>query len=387
MKTLMLNKENLNESLSYPKWKRIGKVIKPGPLNNNKPSLTITKPELWKQQKVNLITCSDSDLFDIYYHKFEDEIRAFEKVSFGTGEKYVIEGETAFNTGVVIDVANDTLIDEPLILDYKLTESGNTLIDHNFIHIGKNSKVKVVIRYGGDLKEADDSLIYYHNGVTKILVEAGGSLEIAKVQLLDDKAYHIDNNVSIIKEKAFVRFAGIDLGGDTIATNYYAHLEGDEAANDTVTAYLGDGNKRLDIGYDCVHSGLRTKSLIDCHGALLNNARKIFRGNLKFNKGAKKSIGKESEFVLLLDKTVHSDAIPALLCDEDDVSGEHAASAGQVDEEQLFYLMSRGFSLKEAKKLIIHGFFSKVIDLLPNENLKDEVERELERRLLYGSES
>ena len=76
--------------------------------------------------------------------------------------------------------------------------------------------------------------------------------------------------------------------------------------------------------------------------------------------------------------------MPALLCDEDDVSGEHAASAGQVDEDQLFYLMSRGFNLKEAKKLVIHGSFSPIIDRLGITSIQERVELELERRLLYA---
>ncbi len=116
----------------------------------------------------------------------------------------------------------------------------------------------------------------------------------------------------------------------------------------------------------------------------MDHARKIFRGNLKFERGSTKSAGEESEYVLLLDENVRSDALPALLCDEDDVSGEHAASAGQVDEDQLFYLMSRGFNLKEAKKLVIHGSFTPVIDRVGIDSIQERIEAELERRLLYA---
>lgn len=381
MKTLMHNKINEYTSLEYPKWKRMGKVLKPEEINNNQPELSIALPNDTSGLKINRLTCTDSDLYDVYFDKFEKQIRAFEELSFGTGAKYVREGETSFNNGALIRIEEGSVVEEHVTLEYTMSQEANTLIEHNFIYVGEGASAHIVIKYVSNGPLGQDKT-FYHNGVTKVYVEKGGQLKLSKVQLLGEEVIHIDNNVSIICDNGNVEFSSIDLGAGDIATNYYAYIDGENANNDTITAYLGDKEQRLDIGYDSVHKGIRSTSLIDCQGALLGAARKVFRGNLKFEKGAYKSAGKESEYVLLLDPRVHSDAIPALLCDEDDVSGEHAASAGQVNEEQLFYLMSRGFSLIEAKKLIIHGSFSRVIDLLPSAALQEQVEQVLERRLL-----
>lgn len=110
--------------------------------------------------------------------------------------------------------------------------------------------------------------------------------------------------------------------------------------------------------------------------------QKIFKGTLDFKKGASRSKGIEEEYAILLDKTVKADAIPLLLCEEDDVEGQHAASAGQIDSDKLFYLMSRGLDEKEAKKLIVEASFTPIIDKIPMEYLKEEITKEIHRRIV-----
>jgi Fe-S cluster assembly protein SufD len=206
------------------------------------------------------------------------------------------------------------------------------------------------------------------------------------MQDFSDYVLHIDNTVATIAKDAKVTYNSIDLGGHVVVTDYTAYMDGDGSGSESRTAYLGSGKRRLDIGFNLFHTGKHTESLIRTKGALLGESRKIFRGNMKFERGSKRSTGSESEYVLLLDKRVHSDAIPALLCDEDDVQGEHAASAGQVNDNQLYYLMSRGFSKKEAMKLIIHGNFAEFMDSLPSEAYRNYIDEELNRRLVYGDD-
>ncbi len=385
METIIKNKKHSYDLMPYPKWKRLGLSMEPEIISNNKPTISVIKPDVWKDVRLNKITCSQSDLLDIYYNPYDAELREFEALNHGCDIKYVYEGETAFNAGLIIRLDEERKLDEPLIIEYNIDDNTPYLVDHHYIHVKRNASAHIIIKYSGNTSE--DLAKGYHNGVTKIYVEEGASLKLTKLQFFGENVYHIDNNVSVINHNGYVEFSSIDLGSKSMASKYLAYLAGSDAKSDTVTAYLGKGDQKLDIGYESIHQGVRSESLIDCHGALLDHAKKIFRGNLKFKRGGYKSVGKEAEYVLLLDKDVHSDAIPALLCDEDDVVGEHAASAGQLDEDQLFYLMSRGFSEKEAKKVIVHGFFSKVIDLIPIQGLKDEVEERLERSLVDERES
>jgi len=98
-------------------------------------------------------------------------------------------------------------------------------------------------------------------------------------------------------------------------------------------------------------------------------------------RGAKKAKGNESEVVLLLDKTVRSDAIPALWCSEDDVQANHSASAGQIDENKLYYMMSRGLSIDEAKLLMVEASFNPVIDTLPSDTMRESIRDYIGRRI------
>ena len=94
------------------------------------------------------------------------------------------------------------------------------------------------------------------------------------------------------------------------------------------------------------------------------------------------SKGSEEEFVTLLDDSVRSIAIPLLLSDEDDVEGLHAASVGKVDEDILFYIMSRGLSLSDAKKLIIESKLTPTIDMIPMESLRNEVWNNIDNKIM-----
>lgn len=115
----------------------------------------------------------------------------------------------------------------------------------------------------------------------------------------------------------------------------------------------------------------KSKSDIHTLGALSDVSKKSFRGTLDFLHGATGSEGAEEDTCLLLDPTVKSVSLPLLLCKEDNVVGNHAASAGQLDKTKLFYLMSRGFSEAEAKHIIVESMIRPIIDRIGNEDIEE----------------
>ncbi len=373
-------KKNAYDTMPYPVWKRIGRIEQTeliiGHMNPKGYSEADNVSE-WTHMgaKIHRVSYLDKDIEDVFYSPFSDELERIDQFPFGVSEKYVLEGETNFGSGHVIDLPEGFNSENPLVLEYGVNKENPVLVEQTFIRAAKHVKATIVIRY------TSDDITGYHNGLLKVVADDYAQVNVIILQTLSEQVSHVFNGVSLIGEHATVSYSRFDFGGSTVVTDYSAHIIGDYANNKTITAYLGRHEQRMDIGFNSVHYGRYSNSIIETKGALMHKSKKIFRGNLKFVKGASKSSGREEEYVLLLDPTVHSDAIPALLCDEDDVSGEHAASAGQVDEQKLFYLMSRGFSEKEAKKLVIHGSFSPVIDLLPSQALKEEVEQLIERSL------
>lgn len=347
----------------YPTWKRLKA--------NGSP-----KSDYMPFNKLSVIKQPQSGLEVKMFTKLDSDKYINVERSYGVSPKHVTLTEAFNNAGVAIEVKANVKVKEPVVVRFEFDELNQSLLDHNLIVAQENSEVTVVFDY------VDSYGNGYHNGVTKVHVEKNAKVTLIQLQNFKDTTTHIHSTVTLIGEEGEMHYKTIDLGAETLATDYSVYLEGREAKSYVDTIYLGDGQRKLDLSYNVYHKGIRTISKILTHGALLDEARKIFRGNLNFLRGAKKSAGSETEYVILLDKRVKADSIPALLCDEDDVQGEHAASAGQINEEQLFYLMSRGLSELEAKKLIIHASFAPVIDELPTTVLKERIENELNRRLI-----
>ena len=128
-----------------------------------------------------------------------------------------------------------------------------------------------------------------------------------------------------------------------------------------------------------VHEGRDTTSNLIVDGALMEDSYKVFKSRIDFLEGSKHSRGNEEEFAILLDSTARSISVPALLSHEDDVEGNHAASAGKLDQDMLYYFLTRGFDTETAERMIIDAKFAPVIDAVIYEDERKAIYEELER--------
>jgi FeS assembly protein SufD len=296
---------------------------------------------------------------------------------YGVNEELVKLGEKHYNSGIFVQVPRNTRLSEPIRLEYNLDSENPVLIDSNIIIAEENSEISIVIDY-----TAQEEVEGFHNGVTKVYAKDGAVVNIIKVQRLNDKSLHFDSHISYSGYGAKVNWVQVELGAKKSITNYINNLNEVESEANISSIYFADKDRYIDLSYHMNHRGRRSISNIETRGALKDNAKKVFRGTLDFKLGASRSKGSEAEYAILLDKTVKSDAIPLLLCQEDDVEGMHAASAGQIDSEKLFYLMSRGLEEREAKKLIVEASYAPIIDKIPLEGLREAISEEIHRRLV-----
>ena len=175
-------------------------------------------------------------------------------------------------------------------------------------------------------------------------VKETGKVVVKKVNLLPEHVQHIEHRYTKLEDKADVEYINIEIGGSENILNYYHDLVGQESRVVHDIAYLGNKEQKFDISMVMSHGGKKSFSDIHTLGALSGNSKKSFRGTLDFLHGATAAEGAEEDTCLLLDSTVKSISLPLLLCKEDNVVGNHAASAGQIDHNKLFYIMSRGFN-------------------------------------------
>ncbi len=292
-------------------------------------------------------------------------------LTYGTGK--ILEElnyETA-NSKVRIQTSNKK---EDIRIRYNFDDNNVNLI--NQIEIIANGDTNVIIEY-----KSQTSLKCLHNGIIRAIANENAKLDVTIVNLLNENSDNFEAIENRLEKNSKVNYTIIDIGGKTSISNYYSNIIGENADNDLKSIYLGIGEQRKDINYIAELRGTKTNIDIDVQGALKDEAKKNFKGTIDFKKGSKKAKGNENEYCMLLSDKAKSIALPMLLCTEEDVEGNHSTASGKVDEKQLFYIMTRGISYKEAVKLIVKSKFNKIIERILDEELKNEILSEIDKRL------
>ena len=278
--------------------------------------------------------------------------------------------ETA-NSKIRIQTSNKK---ENIKIRYNFDDNNLNLI--NQIEIIANGDTNVIIEY-----KSQTSQKCLHNGIIRTIANENAKLNVTIVNLLNENSDNFESIENRLEKNSKVKHTIIDIGGKTSVSNYYSNVIGENADNDLKSIYLGIGEQRKDINYIAELRGTKTNIDIDVQGALKDSAKKNFKGTIDFKKGSKKAKGNENEYCMLLSDKAKSIALPMLLCTEEDVEGNHSTASGKVDEKQLFYIMTRGISYKEAVKLIVKSKFNKIIERILDEELKDEILSEIDKRL------
>ena len=246
----------------------------------------------------------------------------------------------------------------------------------NQIEIIATGDTNVIIEYKSQTTQK-----CLHNGIIRTIADENAKLNVTIVNLLNEESDNFEAIENKLEKNSKVNYTIIDIGGKTSVSNYYSNVIGENADNDLKSIYLGIGEQRKDINYIAELRGTKTNIDIDVQGALKDSAKKNFKGTIDFKKGSKKAKGNENEYCMLLSGKAKSIELPMLLCTEEDVEGNHSTASGKVDEKQLFYIMTRGISYKEAVKLIVKSKFNKIIERISDEDLKEEVLSEIDKRL------
>lgn len=292
-------------------------------------------------------------------------------LTYGTGK--ILEElnyETA-NSKIKIQTSNKK---ENIRIRYNFDDNNLNLI--NQIEIVANGDTNVIIEY-----KSQTSQKCLHNSIIRAIANENAKLNVTIVNLLNENSDNFEAIENRLEKNSKVNYTIIDIGGKTSISNYYSNIIGENADNDLKSIYLGIGEQRKDINYIAELRGTKTNIDIDVQGALKDKAKKNFKGTIDFKKCSKKAKGNENEYCMLLSDKAKSIALPMLLCTEEDVEGNHSTASGKVDEKQLFYIMTRGISYKEAVKLIVKSKFNKIIERISDEELKNEILSEIDKRL------
>ncbi len=203
--------------------------------------------------------------------------------------------------------------------------------------------------------------------LTRIVVEAGAKLHLIEMLGVNEGQQHLESVGLEIHQDAAVDVKQYALGGSTIGLGLTANLVGGQARLDLNNRYHATHEETLDINHLVRMRGTSTRALLTESGVLNEAAKKTLRATIDLVRGAKDAQGNEIETVMILGDDVVNKTMPVILCDEDDVAGNHGATIGSVSPEQLDYLAARGLSHQAAEQMFIRALFEDAIINAPEE--------------------
>ena len=234
----------------------------------------------------------------------------------------------------------------------------------------ENSQVALTIAF--DSPQAGSGLV----GLSlRVFAGKGARVDVSTFHTLSPTWTVLDDEGYIADENARITVAHRVLGAGKSYTGLACDLRGDASDADISTRYVGHGEETIDFNYVVRHRGKKTTCNLDANGVLADSSRKVLRGTIDLVHGCKGSIGSERETVLLADENVDNKTIPIILCDEDDVAGNHGATIGHVRPEQMNYLMTRGISQEAAERLFANATLEEAAINAPDAAIRTSVAR------------
>ncbi|MCD7770527.1 MAG: SufD family Fe-S cluster assembly protein [Oscillospiraceae bacterium] len=256
---------------------------------------------------------------------------------------------------VLIESGSDA---SPAVLDYDFTGGKTARL---FLHAKDNATLPV-------------SVIMTGKGTAvleiKILAEAGSTVDLSVVQSVGSGSDVITDIGCTCEANATFNLTKLELGGKSEYVAVSVDLSGEHSSFSANAGYRVKTNQSHDMNYVVRHTGKKTESNIFASGILENDSTKLFRGTIDLIKGCAGAKGTENEDILLLGDNQVNQTIPLILCNEEDVEGNHGASIGRLDDNIIFYLGSRGISPGAAEDIIAHAKLDAIISHIPDDEVK-----------------
>ncbi len=299
------------------------------------------------------------------------------------GEKY--DSFSALNTafsyeGVFIKIYKNASIERPIILHYDAGDTSKIFQTRNLIIVEQGAQANIIESYATSTTDQQ-----FSNHVSEIVVGVNANLKYFKLQNQSKNAFHIDNTYIAQYRDSVVKTTTITLEGKIVRNNLSYLLEDENCEAHMFGLYVLHGDSHVDNHTSVDHKKPNCYSNEIYKGILDNNAKGVFNGKIFVRKDAQKTNAFQTNKNILLTDTATINTKPQLEIWADDVSCSHGCTTGQLDEEQMFYLRSRGISKSSARAMLLHAFVDDVLDKIEIDFLHDFVHQEMYNRLDWNS--
>lgn len=288
-------------------------------------------------------------------------------------DKFVLWNYSSISAGVYLHIPPKTVIEHPIQIHFRETNVETHYQPHLFIDLGEQARADVVVHLEGD---------HYNlwNPVVLATQAQASHLNFFQQQKCGSQAYVFQNGWFFLQQDAQLHHLDVALGGALLKTSLTACLEGSGSDAQMSGIYLAHGGQHLDVRTVQQHRAPHTYSRAVYKGTVRESARAIYQGLIHVLPAAQKTDAYLTNKNLILDDGARADSIPSLKIETNDVKCSHGSTTGKVQDSELFYLMSRGLSHKDATDLIIMGYFQDLIDLAPA-HVKADLTREIHQHI------
>jgi Fe-S cluster assembly protein SufD len=295
----------------------------------------------------------------------------------GHDEKFAAHNAAMWKHGLLVVVPRGVVLEQPLYVRVASTVDGGSVFFRLLVIAEEGSQATLIEEYSS----ASPEVAGYSNAVAELFVEQAGKLEYVSLQNLSIETWHFATHHAQVGRDAELDWVAGGFGSKKGKFRIQNDLAGPGATSRVTGAYFADGEQHLDYDTFQEHIAPNTTSDFAFKGALRDKATAVWRGMIRVEKEAQKTNAYQENRNLMLSKQAHADSIPGLEILANDVRCTHGATLGQVDREQLFYLMARGLSRAEAERLIVRGFFQDILDRIELEPVRETLGEALEARI------
>ncbi|MCU1584428.1 MAG: transporter permease [Microbacteriaceae bacterium] len=251
---------------------------------------------------------------------------------------------------------------------------------HTVIHAAHHSVGTVVLQNSGKAMLSEN---------VEIVLDEGAHLTVVTVQEWDDDATHLASHFATVGRDARLKHVVVSLGGSVVRVNPSVHLVSEGGDVELFGVYFADTGQHLEQQVFVDHDAPNTRSRVSYKGALQGlGAHTVWVGDVLIRPTASGTDSYEQNRNLLLTDGARADSIPNLEIETGDIAGAgHASASGRFDDEQLFYLQARGIREDEARRLVVRGFLSEIVQKIGSPELESRLQSAIEAELVGGSES
>lgn len=221
----------------------------------------------------------------------------------------------------------------------------------------------IILKEGSSLEIFEEiSGAGFNSSLTQVHVGDGASLDYQYLQNTDESSIDFSSKIITAGKDAKIKTVVGSFGSKLSRTDLIVHLHGEGASAKNYAMFFGNGRQHIDNSILVTHTVPNTNNVVITKGIMTDHSTSVVKGLIDISKGAKKTNSSLDSRSLILSEHAVANSIPSLEINEHDVICKHAQATGKIDDEQLFYLMTRGVSQKEAEHLIIEGYLEPLVE-------------------------